>query len=151
MNVTINNFKSIHELRNFDFLPLNVLVGINSGGKSSLTQMLLLLNQRLEADTSKGLYLEGPYIKISSLIDFVYVKNIAGNIEIALTLLHREEIINSQEIEQAFPWLGELDIISSEFPFHTNRSVKCHSLSREIVTADVSENITLYIIASGKR
>lgn len=149
MKITINNFKSIHELRNFEFLPLNVLAGVNSGGKSSLTQMLLLLKQTLEADTSKGLYLEGPYIKIPSLTDFVYGKNKAGNIGIALTL-DREEIINSQEIEQAFPWLGELDMISIEFAFHTNGIVKCHSLALEIITADTNENITLSIIASGK-
>lgn len=66
MKITINNFKSIRELRDFDFLPLNVLAGVNSGGKSSLTQMLLLLKQTLEADTSEGLFLEGRYVRIPS-------------------------------------------------------------------------------------
>lgn len=86
MKITINNFKSIHELRDFDFLPLNVLARANSGGKSSLAQILLLLKQTLEADTSESLSLDGRYIKIPFLTDFVYSKNKTGNIEIALTL-----------------------------------------------------------------
>lgn len=149
MKITINNFKSIRELRDFDFLPLNVLAGVNSGGKSSLTQMLLLLKQTLEADTSEGLFLEGRYVRIPSLTDFVYGKNKAGNIGIELTL-HKEEIINSQEMEQTFPWLGEVDRVSIEFTFHANDSVKCHSLALKILSANASENIMLDIIASGK-
>lgn len=149
MKITINNFKSIHELRNFAFLPLNVLAGVNSGGKSSLTQILLLLKQTLESDTSDGLSLDGRYIKIPSLTDFVYNKSKAGNIEIALTL-DREEIINSQEIEQTFPWMGELNSVSIKFTFHANGAVKCHSLILKISAADSNENITLNIIAGGK-
>lgn len=149
MKITINNFKSIHELRDFDFLPLNVLAGVNSGGKSSLTQILLLLKQTLEADTSEGLSLEGRYINIPTLTDFVYGKSKTENIGIALTL-YKKEITNSHEIEQSFPWLGELDSVSIKFAFHTNGSVKCHSLALNIMAANVNHYITLDIIATGK-
>lgn len=34
------NFKSIHELRDFDFLPLNLLDGVNSSSKNSINQSI---------------------------------------------------------------------------------------------------------------
>lgn len=148
MKITISNFKSIRELKDFELLPLNVLAGVNSGGKSSLTQVLLLLKQTLEADTSEGLSLSGRYTTIPNMSDFVYGKNKTGNIGIALTL-QRDEISNSEEIEQAYPHLGELKTVSVNFVFHANGSVKCHSLKLFICASDADEEISLDIIASG--
>lgn len=53
-------------------------------------------------------------------------------------------------MEQTFPWLGEVDRVSIEFTFHSNGSVKCHSLALKILSANASENIMLDIIARGK-
>jgi len=65
--VTVSGFKSIAEQQTIDIRPLTVLAGINSSGKSSFIQPLLLLKQTLEAVGDPGtLLLDGPNVKFTS-------------------------------------------------------------------------------------
>jgi len=50
-NISINGFKSIRELRNFELRDLNVIIGANGSGKSNLVQVF----QMLMAMSRKGL------------------------------------------------------------------------------------------------
>jgi predicted ATPase len=49
MKLSINNFKTIRELKGFDFNSINIISGVNSSGKTSFIQFLLLLKQTVEA------------------------------------------------------------------------------------------------------
>ncbi len=82
--IELRNFKCFERLE----LPLsylNLLSGINSMGKSTVIQALLLLRQAYEKDSLKeGIYLNGEYTQIGTGIDLLYF-NADGDIEIILT------------------------------------------------------------------
>ena len=62
MRISAWNFKGISEIVDFDISGLNVFAGANSGGKSSLIQLLLLIKQSLEAKSLiSPLKLNRPY------------------------------------------------------------------------------------------
>jgi hypothetical protein len=65
--ITVGGFKSISEAQSIEIRPLTVLAGVNSSGKSSMMQPLLLLKQTLEAAYDPGpLLLNGPNTKFTS-------------------------------------------------------------------------------------
>lgn len=69
--LSINNFKCFDEL-NLEMTSLNVLTGINSMGKSSAIQPLLLLRQALEMNSlCEGIHLNGTLVKIGTGYDFM--------------------------------------------------------------------------------
>lgn len=84
-NLTLRNFKCFGEL-NLEFSNLNVLAGINSTGKSSLIQSLLLLRQAFDmGHLSKGLHLNGNITNIGIGQDLLYDGSDEDEIEISLT------------------------------------------------------------------
>ena len=65
-NLTIRNFKCFENL-NIELSNLNVFAGINSMGKSSVIQAILLLRQAYEMGTlTKGLHLNGELTQIGT-------------------------------------------------------------------------------------
>lgn len=65
--ISVKGFKSIAEEQRIEILPLTLLAGANSSGKSSLMQPLLLLKQTLEASYDPGpLLLDGPHVRFTS-------------------------------------------------------------------------------------
>jgi predicted ATPase len=83
MNISIKNFKAISNLQKFELKPLTVLSGVNSAGKSSLLQLLLLLKQTAEIDSAKEpLYITGYYYKAKSFIDLLGGKNPTSSLHI---------------------------------------------------------------------
>ncbi|MBK8041176.1 MAG: AAA family ATPase [Haliscomenobacter sp.] len=54
MRISIHNFKSITSVVNYELLPLTILSGTNSSGKSSFIQLLLLLKQTIELDSAQS-------------------------------------------------------------------------------------------------
>lgn len=63
-SITINNFK-IHKHLSLDLGSLTVLTGVNSSGKSSVLQALLLLRQSYMQNAMKeGLVLNGDYLTV---------------------------------------------------------------------------------------
>ncbi len=66
--VGVRGFKSIHQYQEIEIRPLTVLAGVNSAGKSSILQPLLLMKQTLEAPYDPGpLLLDGPHVSISAM------------------------------------------------------------------------------------
>ena len=64
--ITVSGFKSIGEEQSIEIAPLTILAGVNSSGKSSIMQPLLLLKQTLEASYDPGaLMLDGPNLKFT--------------------------------------------------------------------------------------
>jgi len=72
MKISVSGFKSICQVDEFELAPITMLAGVNSSGKSSLLQALLLLKQTLESDSKQVLQLNGPYIYAESLSDLMY-------------------------------------------------------------------------------
>jgi predicted ATPase len=69
--LTIAGYKSFDRATTVELGGLTVLAGINSGGKSSLIQPLLLLKQTLESDNDPGaLKIDGPNVHFSELDQF---------------------------------------------------------------------------------
>ncbi|MFH1636342.1 MAG: AAA family ATPase [Chloroflexota bacterium] len=68
-NIRIENFKSFQDTQTIELAPLTILAGINSAGKSSLIQALLLLKQSLETMPSVVLDFKGSSYLEQSLGD----------------------------------------------------------------------------------
>jgi predicted ATPase len=104
MKISIENFKSIKKLHKFEIKPFTVLSGVNSAGKSSFVQILLLLKQTLEISSDKKvLSEEGDYYSIKNLNDVFYAKNPNNKISFGL-------IFNKSEFADiTFPDLGAKD------------------------------------------
>jgi predicted ATPase len=70
--VRISNFRSIRDSGNILFSKLNVFVGPNNSGKSSLLYALLMLKQTLEdKDPTATLVTAGPHVDLGSYLDIV--------------------------------------------------------------------------------
>ncbi|MGO4710741.1 AAA family ATPase, partial [Chryseobacterium sp. 2TAF14] len=59
-DLSINNFRSFKN-QSFKFSRINILIGENSGGKSSLLKFLLSLKQTIESPYEVNLKLKGDY------------------------------------------------------------------------------------------
>lgn len=68
--ITLENFKGFRQLKSLKFKPITVLCGVNSCGKTSILQSILLLKQTLE-----GLDIS-PAIVLNSIIGLGSFKNI---------------------------------------------------------------------------
>jgi hypothetical protein len=64
----VSGFKSLREPQHIDIRPLTIIAGLNSSGKSSIVQPLLLLKQTLEVPYDPGpLLLNGPNVSITRI------------------------------------------------------------------------------------
>ena len=70
--ISVKGFKSIVEECQIDILPLTILAGANSSGKSSIMQPLLMLKQTLEAPYDPGpLLINGPNVQFTEASQFL--------------------------------------------------------------------------------
>lgn len=72
-NFKIHNFRSFQN-QSFNFSRINILIGENSGGKSSLLKFLLSLKQTLESPTEVNLKLKGDYTDLGNYEEVVYYR-----------------------------------------------------------------------------
>jgi hypothetical protein len=64
----VSGYKSIRNSQHIDIRPLTIIAGLNSSGKSSIVQPLLLLKQTLESPYDPGpLLLNGPNVSITRI------------------------------------------------------------------------------------
>lgn len=93
-NVKIKNFKSLRDI-NLNLENLTLVTGINSSGKSSFIQSILLIKQNLETiqlseihdldNRKKPLSINGEYIQLGNKKDILYQDVYDENIEISMT------------------------------------------------------------------
>ena len=84
-NLTIKNFKCFEHL-NIELSNLNVFAGINSMGKSTVIQAILLLRQSFEMGTvDKGLHLNGELTQIGTGFDLMYRNSDKDEVSIELS------------------------------------------------------------------
>ncbi|MCH7963064.1 MAG: AAA family ATPase [Bacteroidetes bacterium] len=104
MKISIENFKSIRKLHQFEVKPFTVLSGVNSAGKSSFVQLLLLLKQTLEKSSTETVFNnKGDYYTFKNANDVFYAKDSKNKISFGLTF-------NSTEFKDMYiPQLGKSD------------------------------------------
>jgi len=84
-NLSVKNFKCFEEL-SLEMSNLNVFTGINSMGKSTIIQALLLLRQSFDIGlSSKGLQLNGNIANVGIGKDLLYRNSEIDEIEIMIT------------------------------------------------------------------
>lgn len=67
-NIAVEGYKSFSEKRSIALRKLTVLTGLNSSGKSSILQPLLLMKQTLEESYDPGPFLlNGPHVRFNKL------------------------------------------------------------------------------------
>ncbi|OAB26770.1 Protein of unknown function [Flavobacterium fryxellicola] len=90
MEIKINNFRSF-ENQNFDFSRVNILIGENSGGKSSLLKFLLSLKQTIDSPLESNLKLRGDLTDLGNYQEVV--KNKIKTKKIQFGFSHGEEYL----------------------------------------------------------
>ncbi len=100
MKISIENFKSIKRLQNFELKPFTILSGVNSSGKSSFVQLLLLLKQTVELDSSsQPFYLDGEFYKVGSFKDIVSNHSLQESLGVSFEFSKQEVLaINSPDL-----------------------------------------------------
>lgn len=79
-NLNINNFRSFLN-QDFNFSRINILIGENSGGKSSLLKFLLSLKQTLDSPLESNMKLTGDYTDLGNYKEVIYNKDSKNNLE----------------------------------------------------------------------
>lgn len=84
-NLKINNFRGFTE-QDFTFKKVNILIGENSGGKSSLIKFLLLMKQSMSiCGNENKLWIDGPLVDLGRYSDFVRDRNIDNKINVSFS------------------------------------------------------------------
>jgi AAA15 family ATPase/GTPase len=73
--ITLKNFKCFKEKTHFPLSKINLLTGVNGGGKSSMLQALLLFEQSKDV---KKIYLNGDCVELGMLEDLKNSENPIG-------------------------------------------------------------------------
>lgn len=69
----VHNYRSFQS-QEFNFSRINILIGENSGGKSSLLKLLLALKQTLDSPSEGNLKLNGDYTNLGNFDEVVYYR-----------------------------------------------------------------------------
>ena len=71
----LHNFKSFHNRSEIELKPLTLICGINSSGKSSFLQSILLIKQTIEhAPKERVIALNGPLVQLGTFSDILNYK-----------------------------------------------------------------------------
>lgn len=117
--IRLKNFKCFQNVE-VPLSNLNLLSGINSMGKSTIIQAILLLRQAFEKGSLKdGIYLNGEYVQIGTGIDLLYF-NADGDIEIVI----KDE--NGQEYSWVLEYIRDSDYLKlkNEVTLGNNNEIK---------------------------
>ena len=144
MKISIENFKSIKRLRNFEIKPLTIISGTNSSGKSSFIQLLLLLKQTVELDSSKeALYLKGPLYKVRAYEDVAHNKDLTNMLGIGFEF-DKSEIskINTGKIA-LLNNLGDYKCFVS-IQYNDKKAVKKFSVDFKFTKSEIKDQSILF-------
>jgi predicted ATPase len=87
-SISLRNFKAFSSLESLPLLPLTVLCGANSCGKSSILQSLLLWKQSLESKAAGEIVrFNGRFVHLGSLLNVIYGHDTESCVELSLTFV----------------------------------------------------------------
>lgn len=96
-SVRLRNFKSIKN-SGIRFAPLSIILGENSGGKSSAIQSIMLLAQNLQRDQGGNFLLNGSAVKLGTHSE-VRNRNSRGPIQVSIELALESKLGNSNVLD----------------------------------------------------
>ncbi|MEM9541714.1 MAG: AAA family ATPase [Cyanobacteria bacterium P01_E01_bin.42] len=124
--ITIQGFKSLYDECSIAIVPLTILAGANSSGKSSIMQPLLLMKQTLEAPYNPGVFLlNGTHVKFT-LEDRLFSYRDSGdrNRSFSVTLENENQSIKTTYEKQVQRNIEIVESIhtygNNELKFHQN-------------------------------
>jgi predicted ATPase len=111
---TLENFKPIRERLALPTAPLTVLAGLNSSGKSSFLQSILLISQTLaNQKLDEPLVLNGPLVRLGTFRDICNVRADRKQVSIGFTLdSHRAQGDASVTLDMQFKAYAEDETIA---------------------------------------
>lgn len=154
MEISIENFKAIKQLNNYEIKPLTIISGANSGGKSSLIQLLLMIKQTMENNISdQVLILNKPYVSLGKFKDIIYGGKVQNN------YLSLEMIYDSKEIPplikkaQVLRKLdkGNLESITIKISFGYNSSASSIYVKEFYINWKLEKNYHLFLHLNKER
>jgi predicted ATPase len=151
--ISVKGFKSIHEQQTIEVRPLTVLAGVNSSGKSSMMQPLLLMKQTEESSFDPGTFLlDGPNVKFSAVDEFFSSEEQRMAVELEFQK-GRLEFPSMTSVLESFTMFLEyaksssnpvgVDVVST--------STKVGGINQQLFTGMSSEDISNQIRDSGDR
>lgn len=126
MKISISNFKAIEKIEFFPIEKINILTGVNSGGKSSLIQLVLLIKQTLEARSAESpLKLNKPYVSLGKFENIVRKGSDGGTLGFSIMLEGDELTPRLKRVGRATGTGKTIDkvILSVEFKRSADRIV----------------------------
>jgi predicted ATPase len=91
MKISVQNFKAIKKLDDYELKPLTIISGANSGGKSSLIQLILMIKQTLEKNsTDQKLVLNKPYVSLGKYKDIIFEGKVKNNLSWTFQISNEE-------------------------------------------------------------
>lgn len=123
MRISINNFKAIGSIADYEMRPLTILSGTNSSGKSSFIQLLLLLKQTLELDSAQfPVVLDGDYTRVSHYLDILKGKEKSNKLRVGF-ILNKSELTGHSGFS-LYDVYEDYDLhVTSELDFHDEKVV----------------------------
>ena len=147
MKFSLQGFKSVKSIKDFEISSLNMLAGANSSGKSSLTQSLLLLKQTLESGSKEPLKLDGQYVSADNLAELLYGKQ-------RNSLLSYEFFFEAQEladVPELESYIHDDKLVKAKFSvsFVANGSIHVSDASLTLTGTQKDVSIGIKRISSG--
>lgn len=146
MKISIQNFKSIGDLSNYELKPLTILSGTNSSGKSSFIQLLLLLKQTIEIDSSKyPLFIEGKYYTVKNYLDIIRGKDSSNKLKIEFSLDKKDfEFFGERVARSIFDSYSEYTcLLSLTYDINVNQdSLFISEFNLEYISPDKKNYVT---------
>jgi AAA15 family ATPase/GTPase len=87
MQLYLDNFRSFKD-QNFQFSKINILIGENSSGKSSILKFFLALKQSLQSFQNRSainLTLQGDYVDLGNYEEMIYYHEIENKLSFSFT------------------------------------------------------------------
>ena len=79
--ISFKNFKGFRELKDLKIKPITILCGINSCGKSTILQNILLAKQTLESNNpGQALLLNGRFVRLGNFKNIIFEKNLKNDL-----------------------------------------------------------------------
>ncbi|MCC7554731.1 MAG: AAA family ATPase [Methanoculleus marisnigri] len=126
-NIAVEGYKSFSEKRSMDVRKLTILTGLNSSGKSSILQPLLLMKQTLEESYDPGPFLlNGPHVKFNKLSQ-IFSRASKSNrfgVKISLSSGSSSELIYKKDKDSLIIEKAVYNSGSKEVKFHSKMSEK---------------------------
>jgi len=142
--LTVSGYKSIFEPVTVRIAPLTVLAGVNSSGKSSIMQPLLLLKQTLEATYDPGpLLLRGPNVQFSS-VDQVFSRISRRRRSDRLSVAFSTSEGTGLRTNIGRSSSGELDVLESEWQLDIEQNEGIF-VSLDMSTEEIEHNLPKFM------